>query len=1014
MFARIHGISWQAIALTFSFINSPSTHFIAQTPQPRSFLDWCQQQEMLTAAEQHTVMMLLAVAGTEDCQAAEMQLASRTDLDLSDRQIKVLTPLTSLPQLQILYLGQNQVIDLTPLASLPNLTDLYLPDNQITDVQPLGELENLETLYLDSNQIEELNALAGMRSLRILFANENAIESLDTVAMLANLEELYLAGNQIVDIRPVESLSQLIYLNLGNNRITTIESLGTLNRLVELDLSGNVITDLDALTGLPNLTTLDLRNNPLPSKTCPVFPATICLFTDNAADLYRMGEEQGAEGDHITALTTFRSALTVYQENGHLLRESDTYDRIGQQYDGLGQYANALDAYRQSAAIRAEIGDRQGESQSLAYLGITYIRLGQVERAVDSLENAWDIDQTLTPIDQSWLRSELGGGLILSGLALAYSKTGDAAKALEFAKLSLAHYRWGKDRQGEAIALNRVGEAYLNVDDLDKARLYFERARDLTREQSDHPGLARSLKGLGDRFVQLGQLSQALEKYDQAKELQQSVGDASGEGETLNAIAEILVNQGNLTEAAITLSKVVDLWESLRPGLTDADKISIADTQSHSYELLQRVLVEMNQPDKALEVSERGRARAFTELLAHRLSMRGEVAPPEQFQPPSIADIKTLVQAQNRTVVEYALVEDEVYIWVIEPTGALHFHRQSLAQFSGQKGLGSWVADSRLILGLRGRGVDLVATNPEDADPTSSSQRTPRATLRPLYQLLIQPIADLLPDDPDAPVLIIPQGELFLIPFPALLNEEGTALIDQHPLLFAPAMSLLTASRSQSRSLQIGEDAALIVGNPEMPEDPETNSPLRSLPGAEQEALDIAPLLNTDPLLREEATKAAVLSSLSEVAIAHFATHGLLDDFGTRIPGALALTPTETDSGFLTAAEIFELPLSAQLVVLSACDTGRGTITGDGVVGLSRSFLTAGVESVVVSLWSVPDAPTAVLMTEFYRQLQENPNRAIALQKAMIETRKQHPHPSAWAAFALYGQSGAVLDRRSP
>ena len=92
-------------------------------------------------------------------------------------------------------------------------------------------------------------------------------------------------------------------------------------------------------------------------------------------------------------------------------------------------------------------------------------------------------------------------------------------------------------------------------------------------------------------------------------------------------------------------------------------------------------------------------------------------------------------------------------------------------------------------------------------------------------------------------------------------------------------------------------------------------------------------------------------------------------------------------------------------MVLSACDTGRGKITGDGVVGLSRSFISAGVPSVLVSLWSVPDAPTASLMTEFYQNLSKNPDKATALRQAMLTTMKQHPAPKDWAAFTLIGEA---------
>ena len=91
--------------------------------------------------------------------------------------------------------------------------------------------------------------------------------------------------------------------------------------------------------------------------------------------------------------------------------------------------------------------------------------------------------------------------------------------------------------------------------------------------------------------------------------------------------------------------------------------------------------------------------------------------------------------------------------------------------------------------------------------------------------------------------------------------------------------------------------------------------------------------------------------------------------------------------------------------MLSACDTGRGEITGDGVIGLSRSLISAGVPSVVASLWAVPDDPTAALMTEFYRNFQRNPDKAQALRQAMLKTKQQYPEPLNWAAFTLIGES---------
>ena len=149
--------------------------------------------------------------------------------------------------------------------------------------------------------------------------------------------------------------------------------------------------------------------------------------------------------------------------------------------------------------------------------------------------------------------------------------------------------------------------------------------------------------------------------------------------------------------------------------------------------------------------------------------------------------------------------------------------------------------------------------------------------------------------------------------------------------------------------------------------------------------------------------------------VIHLATHGLLDDVnGIGSPGAIALTPSGKDDGFLTSSEIMAkfglanaTPLEADLIVLSACDTGRGDIKGEGVIGLSRSFIAAGVPSVIVSLWKVPDEATKDLMIEFYTNLYEKKfDKAQALRQAMLTMLEgENPDPLDWAAFTLIGEA---------
>ncbi|WP_237269656.1 CHAT domain-containing protein [Synechocystis sp. CACIAM 05] len=294
----------------------------------------------------------------------------------------------------------------------------------------------------------------------------------------------------------------------------------------------------------------------------------------------------------------------------------------------------------------------------------------------------------------------------------------------------------------------------------------------------------------------------------------------------------------------------------------------------------------------------------------------------------------------------------------------------------------------------------------------ASKTNTP---LQQLHQILIEPIADLLPRNPTEKVIFMPQGALFGVPFPALQDKEGTYLLEKHTILTSPSIQVLAQTAQQNQRIAQQNKAdhqPLIVGNPyPYPQG------LASLENARQEAIDIANLLGTQPLLGQKATKAQVLAQMPKADILHFATHASFND-QNGIQSAIYLTaePGAPDDGLfqtpgrITAEEIFNQfennPLNASIAVLSACDTGQGEITGDGVIGLSRSLIAAGAPSVLVSLWSVNDASTKTLMTEFYRQWQtERVDKATALRNAMLKLKEQYPEPYYWGAFTLIGEA---------
>ncbi|MDJ1174156.1 CHAT domain-containing protein [Roseofilum capinflatum] len=918
--------------------------------QVRSFQDWCEDSR-ISPSQKHTVSVLLQMAETSDCGEAQQVLGEFISLDLVNREIEDIAPLSSLTHLKGLNLSFNQIRDITPLGNLSQLSFLLLSGNKIEDITPLGNLSQLSYVILDRNQI---------RNLPPSFPN------------------------------------------------------------------------------LRQLTALDLQNNPLVEKKCPVTPATVCLFSDDALDVFAQGEQAYQQGNFEEALTRFAQAREVYQESGDRRKEADSLNRMGDIYSQLSEYAKSITIRLQALTLRRSLQDLPGIGASLTSLADSYEKLGQYSQARSALqaalENMEAQEQGGIPLEGGLYELPKDQGELHNSLARVQNKMGEHEVALQSAQTALKYYNLlpdgydGKDF-GIRNTFDQIGITYGYLEQFQQAESFLNQALELGEQMGDRAGIASSLTHLGQVASAQGDTQTALDSYRQALEIRKEIGDRAGSGIILNQIGAVYLSQDDYSRAIPPLQEAITLWESLRPGLRDSDKVSLFETQITTYEQLQQALIAEEQTEAALEIAERARARAFVELLAARLS--GQSA--ETFDtpnPPTLAEIRRIAQEQQATLVQYSIVGETLYIWVIQPNGLIELRSQNLedlgitledaaertrvAAVTGrsrgvQQGVNDWVQATR-------SGVQDNELEP----PANTQKRSVNRRLRKSYELLIEPIVDLLPNNPQETVIFIPQGSLFLVPFPALQDQQGVYLIEKHTLLTAPSIQVLGLARQRTQQLSSNLTGALVVGNPKMPslaESPEGKpEPLDPLPGAEAEALVIADLLGTEPLIGAEATEENIAQQIENAPLIHLATHGLLDELevlGFRTPGALALTPTgntRATDGWLTSEEILDLNLTAQLVVLSACNTGRGDITGDGIIGLSRSLIAAGTPSVLVSLWAVPDAPTSELMQAFYRELPTSNNRAAALRQAMLTTLETFPNPKAWAGFTLVGEGRVMND----
>ncbi|MCV3217490.1 CHAT domain-containing protein [Plectonema radiosum NIES-515] len=722
------------------------------------------------------------------------------------------------------------------------------------------------------------------------------------------------------------------------------------------------------------------------------------------------------------AIKCYEPAKVIFQETGDLEKEVDALYHLQDSYYYTSNYGEAIKLNEERLAIARDLKNDFLEASALFCLGTDYQALDQLAEAKKYYQQSLNITNELD--------IEAGGELKISclqGLGGYHTRKRELAEAEKYYQDSLdiaekildIAKKKNDDRfremalQKKANALQPLAGIYYNRGELDQALSYNKQSLEIKLRLKDQIGTGNSIGFRGSIYLARGEYPEALNEFKQSLEIMKQLRNYSGEASTLTDIGLALLYLGQIEEAEHNLREGINLWESVRGKLEDRDdfKVSIFEQQARTYQLLQATLIDREKPLAALEIAERGRARALVELLSKDLE--GQLAEKREITSPTLQQIQQIAKEQNATLVEYSILwSSTLLIWVIKPTVEIAFRlvdlKPLLQEFNTS--LEDLVAIARQSIGATR--TRFVGSDGDDNDNEIIQGNNKQ--LQQLYQILIEPITEFLPKDADERVIFIPQNSLFLVPFPALQDASGKYLISQHTILTAPSIQVLEITRQHQQRVQKMElQDVLVVGNPTMP--PFKSHQLIPLPGAEQEAKQIAPLLNTEAFIGSEATKVAIVERMPTARIIHLATHGLLDDADElKVPGAIALAPSGTDDGWLTATEIMNLKmLKAELVVLSACNTGQGRLTGDGVIGLSRSFISRGVPSVIASLWSVPDAPTASFMVEFYQNLQRGDNKAQALRQAMLTIKEKHPNPIDWAAFTLIGEASQSIFQKA-
>jgi CHAT domain-containing protein len=739
---------------------------------------------------------------------------------------------------------------------------------------------------------------------------------------------------------------------------------------------------------------------------------------DNASSilpLLNRGSSYIAIGNYQAAIDSLQRALDISREQGNLGGQGFSSIGLGHVYLSIDQYQISLSFFQEALYLLQE--DQLARAISLNGMGLLYSKLGQYETAIDLYQEALNLAEENGDF--------LTIGNILGNLGQAYKTLGEYTSSIEYQNRYLNLSRSINFRSGEARALGGIANVYSSLGNYDDALSYYREALEIFSEINDDRGLSDTLGNIGDLLLKSGNHQEAIEYLESYLKLSRQSGALWEEYNALYNLGRANFMGNDFTTSETYLVEALDKMDELRNNniAQDTSRVSLFELQQGTFSLLQRVLVNQSKFSSSLEVAEMGRTRILVDLLSERFLQEDS---PNSTETLSADSISLLAQRNQRTLVQYSIIRSDrfdpiLYIWVVSPDGNIIFRQQPLTDID----LTTLVTTTRDAIGVRGvdRAGAAPTVNPGQRERELAQRRAEAdQNLHQLHQLLIEPIADLLPEAPNQEVVFIPQGELFLVPFPALKDANGDYLIENHTILTAPSIQVLQLTQDLSTRAQtpapLQADNPLIVGDPAMPTVTFLSDAgnfesvqLQPLYGARQEAEAVGDTLNASALLGDAATEARVKQQIASADLIHLATHGLLEygdprQTGSRdTPGAIALAPGNGEDGLLTSTEILQMELQADLVVLSACDTGRGRITGDGVIGLSRSFIAAGVPSVIVSLWAVPDAPTAELMTEFYDQLAQGQTKAQALRQAMLTTMQTRPDPKDWAAFTLIGNA---------
>ena len=739
-------------------------------------------------------------------------------------------------------------------------------------------------------------------------------------------------------------------------------------------------------------------------------------------------------------------------------KTEDIEQNLAVLYQNQGQFQKALELFIRVAEKRSF-----KESGMMRYnMGNLYLELGDLDEAMENY---------LTSQAAFHAKGDAENEVhALIGIGRIHQRRGDARQALDEylkARQLVPKELW--------VVLHSIGLARIDLGEPQEALSSLERALEIARTSHDKAREAVTLLALGSAYAKLHEAERAVESFTEATAVAGEIGYQSVIALALLQRSLLRRDQNRPEEALADVENALATVEAVRRNIVgDGLRTGFFATKRTFYDLDIDLLLQLDrlQPGKgyrarALEASERARARGLLDLLAEgRIDVRQGLDPglrqreddlaeklsqvqrelrvgnanPERLEKlraerdaldASRRQLEVEIQTKNR---RYADVRYPIPIQLADIQRNLLDDRTALLEYAlGQKGSTLFVITREALhtyaLPAAGKITEQVQRLREALQQESFLKRRDYLeSASQLYRDLIEPASAALAGK--TTLLIVPDGVLYYTPFEALLTAAGDGpywdlpyLLRLFSIAYIPSASVLASLREPRQEPTPSERKQLVAFAPFVNPGKETHSrgesqgtapesrgAFKLLPASRREVAGIAGLYPEAALsfLGEAADETTVTHNPS-VATArrlHFATHAQINEDHPEY-SALVLAERPGEDGLLQMREIFNLKLSADLAVLSACETGLGKeVTGEGLIGLTRAFFYAGVPSLVVSLWNVVDGPTPDLMVDFYQNLDRLQDRAKALQtsKLSMVAGRTYSHPSYWAPFILLGE----------